>query len=267
MSENEKLINFCPRDFKGSRFRCLLLTGQSDEVVRAFLEKLVAPHAQISPECGWRPLGFRIPREVRLDKRCRLPFLTDEQRDELASWWLKNRQGANTPNWDLVAQCRIEGRDGLILVEAKAHAGELRPQQDRCQSGNAENQDQIARAIQEANTELNAVLPGWSLKRGSHYQLSNRFALSWKLASMGIPVAFVYLVFLEALEMDDGSRTLLTSPEAWRDCLLRYAEGTVPSAAWGRAIRIRNAQGGETPMIPLIRAARVTVSSECLSPR
>jgi hypothetical protein len=32
---------------------------------------------------------------------------------------------ANTPNWDLVSGCQIGNRQGLILVEAKAHEGEL----------------------------------------------------------------------------------------------------------------------------------------------
>lgn len=261
MSEGEKLIKFRGRDFKGSRYRCLLLTSQSGDNVRTFLHELVAPHAAITPECGWRPLGFRAPGEVRLEKRCRVPFLKDEQREELASWWLKNRQGANTPNWDLVAQCRVGGKPALVLVEAKAHAGEL-GENDRCQSGNEENSIQIAAAIRKANEGLDVVLPGWALERDSRYQLSNRFALSWKVASMGIPVILVYLGFLDTWDMADGSRTLLTSPEVWRDCLVKYAEKTVPRAAWGRILQIRNGQGGETPFIPLIRAARVEVMAE-----
>jgi hypothetical protein len=52
-------------------------------------------------------------------------FLNPEQREALTTWWLAVRERANTPNWDIVSTCQMVGRQGLVLVEAKAHAGEL----------------------------------------------------------------------------------------------------------------------------------------------
>ena len=70
---------------------------------------------------------------------------------------------------------------------------------------NKANHNQIGDAIQQANHGLEPLLPGWDLSRDSHYQLSNRFAWSWKIASMGVPVVLVYLGFLNADEMDAPS--------------------------------------------------------------
>jgi hypothetical protein len=65
------------------------------------------------------------------------------------------------------------------------------------------NHDKIGSAIRQANTNLNLISPGWNLSGDLHYQLSNRFAWSWKLASLGIPVVLVYLGFLNANDMSD----------------------------------------------------------------
>jgi hypothetical protein len=48
----------------------------------------------------------------------------------------------------------------------------------------------------EAGTRL-----AWHISRDSHYQISNRFAWSWKLTQLGIPVVLVYLGFLNASDM------------------------------------------------------------------
>lgn len=87
----------------------------------------------------------------------------------------------------------------------------------------------------------------------SHYQLSNRFAWAWKVASLGVPVVLVPLGFLNADEMVQP----LTSHEAWECCPLAYAEGTVPRSAWNSG----QIQVNDTPVIPLIRSADVNVAT------
>lgn len=248
-------ITFRQREFRGSRLRCLLLTGKSRDTVHTFLQALVAPHAVLDEASEWMPGGFLHSAEVRLEQQWPQEFLTENQREELAGWWLKRRQSATTPTWDIVSICKIDGKAGLVLVEAKAHAGELGAD-DSCKSENAENRQQIADAMSEANAGLNAVEPGWSLQRDSHYQLSNRFALSWKIASMGTPVVLVYLGFLDAWDMNVGARNIFESAEAWRECLLKYAHGFVPSGVWEKRIEVAG-----TPLIPIIRSARVEVSA------
>ena len=59
-----------------------------------------------------------------------------------------------------------------------------------------ENHERIAAAIVEANVGLQVNAPGILLSRDNNYQLSNRVAYAWKLASMGIPIALIYLGFI-----------------------------------------------------------------------
>ena len=45
---------------------------------------------------------------------------------KLTDWWLSVQQGSmTTPNWDIASTCTVQGKPGLLLVEAKAHANEL----------------------------------------------------------------------------------------------------------------------------------------------
>ena len=97
---------------------------------------------------------------------------------------------------------------------------------------------------------LRRVGPG-ALSRDKCYQLSNRFAWSWKLASLGVPVILIYLGFLNAEEMaPDGA--LFRSEDDWETMLRGYARGLSDDACWGRRIDVN-----ETPLRPLIRAIDV----------
>jgi hypothetical protein len=247
MAEKRDKLCFEKREFKGSRFRCLLVTHQPKPTVLAFLNSLVGPFATVSPDDRFMPEGFCKPDEARLGETP--GFLFDEQRRIVANWWLAVPERANTPNWDIVATCKVAGRGGLLLVEAKAHASELKPI-DCCGATNEDNRQQIKEAIAEASEKLGE---GWHLSSEPHYQLSNRFAWAWKLASLEVPVVLIYLGFLMAEEMRDP----LANHEAWERCLLTYAEGTVPRSVWNAShIRVKG-----TPVIPLIRSAEVNVGT------
>jgi hypothetical protein len=247
-----------PRVFKGSRLRCLEVTRKAPDEVRAFLNKQACPFATVEEAGNWLPKGFRHPAEAKLGETLDPEFLNGDQREFVTGWWLAVQKKANTPNWDIASRCRIEGRPGLLLVEAKAHRGELSVTgKDDPDGENGErNHEKIAEAIKGAEQGLNGVLPGWALSRDSHYQLCNRFAWAWKLASMGVPVVLVYLGFLNAWDMDDGSRTLFKTPDDWRGSLLKHAAGVVPEAAWEQRLDV-----GGTPLIPIIRSAEVEVTA------
>jgi hypothetical protein len=58
-----------------------------------------------------------------------------------------------------------------------------------------ENHRRIGEAIGEVAAGLSAQLTGIAISRDGHYQLSNRLAFAWKLASLGIPSVLVYLGF------------------------------------------------------------------------
>lgn len=248
MKTTEAIARLPTRQRRGSRLRCLLLTrGPRQEVARR-LSELVQPHAEVNPaRHGWMPRGFEDTTEARLG---RAPgFLTAEQRESVTSWWLARRRRANTPNWDIACTATIDGQEGLILVEAKAHSGELLANGKG--QGNAENHAQIGAAIQQANEALNAILPGWSLSRDSHYQLANRLAWSWKIASLGVPVILVYLGFLRAEEMRDKGEPF-ANPDAWENFVKEWSRGIVPEAAWNGCLRVQGA-----PVWPLLRSLEV----------
>jgi hypothetical protein len=181
------------------------------------------------------------------------PLLSPGLRQTLKSWWLDVPYGAaNTPNWDIAATCTVAGREGLLLVEAKAHVNELHRKNDSCKSSRLENQRSIAAAIAEADAGLALHARGWNLRSDTHYQLCNRFALSWKLAAEGVPVVLVYLGFLNAQEM--LPEPILRDDAHWRKTVLDYGAGYVPENAWDKTYRI------DAPMTALIRSTELSLN-------
>jgi hypothetical protein len=125
MTSISKKLTFDPKEFKGSRLRCLQLTSLHNDGVAGFLTELVKPHAQVHPDGIWRPRGMLSPNEVELGRTAE--FLSKQQREQLIDWWLAiGRNTSEIPNWDVVSKCAIEDRSGLVLVEAKAHPEELK---------------------------------------------------------------------------------------------------------------------------------------------
>jgi hypothetical protein len=171
----------------------------------------------------------------------------------LAEWWLPWGQSqAMTPNFDIAASCSVEGRAGLLLIEAKAHDQELihestgrRLKPDASEDRNASHRT-IERAIAEANRGLgSATAHRWKLSRDSHYQMSNRFAWAWKLAEQGIPVVLVYLGFLDAVEMKDRGNPFACPQE--RDALVKdHSAPLFPASVWNRRWLVNG-----VPLIPL----------------
>lgn len=214
------------------------------------LTQLVQPFAVVDPaRHTWMPRGLAAPAEAKLGEAPRL--LSAEHRELLTAWWLAVRPHANTPNWDVAAMATIAGREGLVLVEAKAHSRELKKQGQS--TGNQKNRERIRAAIGEADRALNGLSGGWALSCDSHYQLANRFAWSWKLASLGIPVVLVYLGFLNAEEMRDGKP--FASAAEWDDAVRSHGRGIVPEDAWERPIDING-----TPLLPLIRSLELPLA-------
>lgn len=179
-------------------------------------------------------------------------FLPKNEREEVVSWWLAVRGRANTPNWDIASTCTIRGKLGLLLVEAKAHRAELKPDgktlSKNVSAGSEMNQKQICSAIRAASAGLETAMQGWKLSCESHYQLANRFAWSWKFASIGRPIVLVYLGFLGAKEMS-GLGEPFTDQDHWSHVVLEYSRNIVPNQAWGRDLNI-----GSVAIRPLIRS-------------
>lgn len=237
---------------RGSLLRCLLLTGQPPHDAAELLTNLVRlPNVAILSDDHWMPRGLRDYEESTLvDSTC---FLTPDKSKALTEWWLQKPRGARLPNWDIASTCTIEGVKGLLLVEAKAHDKELSEagKSQPTTSNGRLNHKRIGLAIDEANLGLNGVLRGWALSRDSHYQLCNRFAWAWKLATLGVPVILVYLGFLNAVEMLDQGQPF-DSHKAWQACIRNHAKNIVPEEAWENRLEITG-----TPAWFLIRSLQL----------
>lgn len=242
-----------PKCQRGSLPRCLLLTAGSNEEVAARLTRVVGlDYVNISINDCWMPRGLPVEQagggwDLSPTKEPKLGeakgILPSTDRSALTAWWLEVIKGANTPNWDIAGTCSIRGVKGLLLIEAKAHEWELRKEEagksgPDASEGSRRNHARIGAAIEEGRIGLeSATSASWRISRDSHYQMSNRFAWSWKLAELGYPVVLVYLGFLSALEMADRGAPL-TSHRHWEHLVAKHSEHLCPAAIWGQSIEV-----------------------------
>ena len=233
---------------RGSRLGCLLLTEGPPNLVAERLNTLIATDTVVvdAARHTWMPIGRNSPKEAKLGECPR--FLCASHRESITAWWLAVRKRANTPNWDIVSTATIEGQDGLVLIEAKAHSNELKTYGKRLYNqSNRRNHERIAVAITEANIAFTAMLPGWHLSCNTHYQLANRFAWAWKIATLGVPVVLIYLGFLQMEDMRDQGAPLVSGAD-WDRLVRGHAAGIVPDSAWEQRFAI-----GSASVRPLIR--------------
>ncbi len=244
---------------RGSRKHILDWTSTPD-FPKEFIELIGLSDCRLSRSMVWQPKGYIEPEEACLED-CGDRFIPGTNCwKELAAWWLVHRGGANKPNWDLVVACDIAGKPGLALVEAKAHERELDWAGKRHRSGISTNSDdnheQIGKAIAEASLALSKIVPGVNISRDSHYQLANRLAYSWKIASMGIPVILVTLGFTG----DEGIKDVgipLRDHIHWEAVMRTYTEGILPEGFVDRPLNC-----GKSYMRMLVRSRPVLEQSE-----
>lgn len=213
--------------YKGSK-RCMLEFINSADFIKE-TNKLIEPYANISSIDMWIPLGVAKPKEGQIYSF--LKPINKELAKEAKSWWIE--YGSQTPHWDLISTCTINGKKGILLVEAKAHFGELNKESKgkpfdskNVTAKSTANQIRIKNAIEQAKNKINnTIAPDRiSISIDKYYQLSNRLAHAWWLANEGIPVVLMYLGFLDCHDMNDGKYKLLNSQEEWEDCFLKHAE-------------------------------------------
>ena len=244
--------------WKGSRLRCVLFSGKTREEIRSELMGMIA-QAEIDSSSIeidqehfiYYPQGPANSKEYRFSDAGNL--IDEDKRKKLIKWWLGTYETEKqTPNWDFVCTAKIDGKDGLILVEAKAHRGEFY-YKNSCGAGE-ESRKAISHALDKAQELLENGFPEMSFDMDYSYQLSNRIAWSVKLAENGIPVVLIYLGFLNCPEMDHGNYKILKSREYWKKLVLNYpgkkTRGTwasIPAEYWNSKIKI-----GDTSFIPII---------------
>lgn len=184
-------------------------------------------------------------------------------RRDLEDWWFaKDTRYGRSPNFDIASSCIVKGARGLLLVEAKAYAEELTGEVEGKKlsssslNGSIQNHQRIGESIAEANDDLQRQTSlQWSLSRDSHYQISNRFAWSWKLLQLGVPVILVYLGFLNANDMCDEmgkTQQVLTDHQMWSNLVHDHSSNVVPKKAWNSKLVVHG-----QPFLPLIRSVEI----------
>lgn len=245
-----------PKERKGSKPRCHWMTHGDREAVARRLTDLIEPWGRVSATDRWMPEGFENVEEAQL--HCAPNLLEAPIGKELLDWWLAVHTGViRTPNWDIASTCTVTvdggNKSGLLLVEAKAHHAELGDKTDATSAGSTASHSDASKANRasiEAATRLaregleqTTSLP-WAIAHDSNYQISNRFAWSWKLTELGYPVILVYLGFLNAHEMP----TQLADHDEWASLVKSHGEPHVPADVWDRSWTLP----GQS-FIPLIR--------------
>ena len=244
----------------GSKPRCHLLTHGSRQSVAARLTSLAEPHASVAASDHWMPQGFEQIDEATLPEAAQL--LPEAVRIELKRWWLAAPNSTSrTPNWDVASTCMVEGKPGILLIEAKAHDQELIKEETGRKSitppVSADARRNLLRidwAIRDANLAMASEtgMP-WALARDWNYQMSNRYAWAWKLADLGIPVVLVYLGLLNANEMSKHGKPIADATE-WENLVRQHSRTLFPEGVWGQRLTF----GGQ-PLIPLIRSLEVAL--------
>jgi len=144
-------------------------------------------------------------------------------------WWMPFK--GNRPNWDLICHITVDEKPGLLIVEAKAHHGEMseknsKSKVDKKNDRSVANDLSIRLRLAEANIGLSKLKMGeFQLSADHDYQLSNRLAYLHKLASDGIPTILMYLGWTGS---PDWPTDPITSDSDWKAAVKSHVERIGP---------------------------------------
>ncbi len=256
--------------WKGSQLRCLLLTSLETSALQKSLKRIINQKdvdglvIEFANDFKYYPQGFTDWREIEIDKE-KIPINGSiDYCEKLNSWWLE--RSARTPVWDFACTAEINGKQGFILVEAKAHMNELLKEQDKSGARmGSPNRRKIVEALSHIEREYN-----YKLSADNHYQLSNRLAWSLKLASLGIPVVLIYLGCIKTEEMTVSKKdSLFEDSKQWDDVVTQYSE-EINFRDWGKMIsgeKLQDITCSVAPgfVYPIIRTANIQLQKGALN--
>lgn len=219
-----------PRRDKGSYRHMLDLASAPNfrEIINGFLEKSDAQLAE--PDCC-NPRGRLSKKdwtETSLEDYVKQNCLPQYERLN-RKWWIPFK--GNRPTWDLLCHIKIEKKPGLLIVEAKAHHGEMieknsKSAVDEKNERSVANDLSIRLRLAEASIHLNRLEIGeFKLSADHDYQLSNRLAYLQKLASDGVPTVLMYLGWIES---PDWVNDPFTNTSDWNDAVMKHFERVGP---------------------------------------
>ena len=185
----------------GSEYQLLRYLGHH----RNELNKMINENTRLKGELVWLDFPKNIKRLSLDGEYVGLEFFKDKvlgdifsQSDieKLLSGWKKYWSTKGTqPNWDGVILHKKGNELELVIVEAKAHLGEI-----ESNTKSASN-EKIQKAFIETQKNLNISNNNWF---GKHYQLANRLALVNYLKNnnekVEIRASLLYIYFLNGYE-------------------------------------------------------------------
>lgn len=225
------------KPLRGSRKHLLDLVESSDFGDR--MKEILAPaNIPIGVGADRQPSGRQNMKEIEIPAFCRRYCTTSFDLRKLDGWWLPTARADKGATWDLLSTCSIEGRNGLLLVEAKAHEEELDHSGKRLKpTASAQskiNHAHIRAALTTISEDLHQRLDGKiNIAIDTHYQLANRIAWAWKLTQSGVPVVLLYLGFLGDTYFADHFR----DHDHWQRAIGAYMNGVLPLALPGKVVR------------------------------
>jgi len=214
---------------KGSRKHVLDLIDNPNYI--SIMNKMLFPFdIVLEDKKTLQPKGFKDSSEYRLQRYANEHKLANLfpclEGVNFNKWW--NPYGGSAPTWDMISLCKLNGKDAILLVEAKAHTSEFdtygKKENDTPSDGSKANRINIEKRINEACDYLNHTTKGFNVSINKHYQLSNRVAFSWKLNQLNIPVVLLYLGFTG----DSYFKDYFTDKIHWEKEFKHYLEGVVP---------------------------------------
>lgn len=221
-------------EHKGSKKHVLDLIDRDDFIYS--LNTILQPYdASITDKKTVQPKGIKDVSEYGIQSYInkhklaeRFPSLKDEN-SNLNKWW--NPSGGKAPTWDMISLCQLNGKDALLLVEAKAHIKEFDIKGKRLKEehsdGSKSNHSNIKDKIKKACSSLNVNCTGFDISIEKHYQLSNRVAFTWKLNQLNVPVVLLYLGFTGD---DYFKKDFFKDYSHWENEFNKYIDGVVPSS-------------------------------------
>jgi hypothetical protein len=243
---------------RGSRKHVLDWTG-SPSFVDELQAMLGLDCVSFAADSQFMPKGAAGRREARLERLKAEWQLGSHVVSELQKWWLVHPRGANTPNWDIAAACDTSAGPGLVLVEAKAHRREFnwagKPLSKEASGRSRENHERIGHAIEEACAGWQELDPRVSISRDSHYQLANRLAFAWKLATLRIPTILVFLGFVGDGGIVDAGEPFEGISD-WECAFADYIATVFPTDLLGKRLYL-----DATPLCVLSRTREVSEPS------
>lgn len=159
----------------------------------------------------WLEFGFHESKPW-LDAEIRgLGFLQPDDPVRMAwnQWW---PQGRGIHNWDAVGRVRSGDAEEWLLVEAKAHLGELISD---CAATSQASRLMIQHAF--AQTKQALGVPEGRDWMHDYYQFCNRVAALYFLNEHGVPARLLHVYFIG--DQSDARRACPAEEKTWREAI------------------------------------------------